>query len=103
MKKSVQVTLNDDTRPIVESIVNQASADFRNGRISVSDVINEMILNSKVDVKALQSKHVNLRKSLRLLAARKDLDPDLVHQFLEELKQRPAKKVKANGPEKETQ
>lgn len=102
MNKALQIVLTDETRAMVESIINQASSDFKNGRIRVSDVINEMILTSRVDVKVLQNKNINLKKSLRLLAARDDLDSEVIEQFLEDLKLRPTKKSKSTHTDKES-
>lgn len=86
MKKRIQVVLSDESWPIVEKITKQANEGFENGNINYSDVINEMVICSNVDIDKLQLKHTNLRKSLRLLASQKDLDVDLVIESLMALK-----------------
>ncbi|MCB0415121.1 MAG: hypothetical protein KDD50_12355 [Bdellovibrionales bacterium] len=99
MKKRIQVLLNDDSWPIVEEITKSANQGFENGNINYSDVINEMVLSSNVDIDKLQLKHTNLRKSLRLLASKKDLDVDLAIESLLALK----KGVKAKSKKTKTQ
>ncbi|MEQ1664453.1 MAG: hypothetical protein ABL927_03665 [Bdellovibrionales bacterium] len=48
---------------------------FESGHITYSDAINEMISTSKVDIKTLQDKHTDVRRSLKSFA--KQDDPDL--------------------------
>ncbi len=86
MKKKLQVGLTDEARAIVEAVAKEANEDFKNGSISLSDVVNEMILTAKVEIRALQAKHTNVRKSLRSLAAEEHIDIDLAIKALTELK-----------------
>ncbi len=86
MKKRLQVVLNNDSWAEVERVTKLANDGFENGNISFSDVLNEMALSSNVDVEKLQTKHTNIRKSLRLLASQKDLDIDAAIKSLQALK-----------------
>ena len=95
MKKRLQVVLNNEAWVAVEALSNEANSDFDGGHINYSDLINEMILCSKVDIKTLQLKHTDLRKSLRALANKGDLDIDSVLKTLTELKSTVKKKNKA--------
>ena len=94
MKKRLQIILNDAAWAAVESLSNEANSDFDGGHINYSALINEMILSSKVDIKTLQLKHTDLRKSLRALASKGDIDLDTVLKTLSELKSTTKKKVK---------
>ncbi len=86
MKRKLQVVLLDDAWKIIESVTTEANQDFKNGSINYSDVVNEMILTAKVDAKTLQAKHTNIRKSLRSLAAQKEIDFDAAIKALQEMK-----------------
>lgn len=93
MKRKLQVLLSEENWAIVENTVKEANADFANGSINYSDVINEMVPNAKVDIKILQAKHTNIRKSLRTLASQKELDLDLAIKTLMELKAKGSKRL----------
>ena len=86
MKKKLQVVLDEESWAEVERIATLANNGFENGHISYSDVLNEMALCSSVDLEKLQTKHTNVRKSLRLLAAQKDLDIEAAIKSLQALK-----------------
>lgn len=94
MSKRLQVVLDDDAWKVVESICTEANANFELGSINYSDTINELILCSKPDVKALQVKHMNLRKSLKLMASQESIDLDGAIKFLTELRSKSAKRQK---------
>ena len=96
-KKRLQVILSDEAWNAVEAVCNQASENFETGTINYSDVINEMILCSKVDIKALQQKHTNIRRSLKVLASKSDIDLDSAIKTLMELKARQNGKRKNNA------
>ena len=85
-KKRLQVILNDEAWAVVETITNEANNNFETGTINYSDVINEMILSSKVDLKALQLKHTDLRRSLRVMASKDEIDLDSIIKALTELR-----------------
>jgi hypothetical protein len=98
VKKIVQVSLCDEAMHIVEQSVEQANADFETGFVSSSHFINEAILTSSVDIKLLQAKHTNVRKSLRLLALDKEIDIETAIKKLQALKNKGVKKIgKAGG------
>lgn len=86
MSKRLQIVLSDDAWPIVESLCSEANNGFEAGHITYSDSINELILCSKPDVKQLQLKHTNIRRSLQLLSGQKDIDLDTAIKSLMELK-----------------
>lgn len=67
-------------------VATQASKDFDAGSISYSDVVNELVLNARVDIKILQAKHTDLRRSLKSFASKKDIDIDQIIKTLTELK-----------------
>ncbi len=95
MKRKLQVILTDDSWTTLDGIVKEANLDFQSGSINMSDVVNEILLTAKIDIRALQIKHTNVRRSLRNLASKKDIDIDLAIKSLMELKaasqKRPAK------------
>jgi hypothetical protein len=100
MNKRLQVILSDDAWNAVDTLTKEANTNFENGYVNFSDTISEMILCSKVDVRNLQMKHVNLRKSLRALASKSDLDIESALKALMEIKSKTGKKVgKAQPPE----
>ena len=88
--KRLQIILTPEAWSAVEALTNQASENFDVGSINYSDAINEMILSSKVDIKTLQLKHTDLRRSLKLLASKNDLDLESAIKTLLELKARTA-------------
>lgn len=86
MSKRLQISLNEDSWSLVEQITKDACENFESGSINYSDVINEMILNSKVDIKLLQLKHTDVRRSLRVMAGKDDIDIDTIIKNLMDLK-----------------
>lgn len=92
MKRKLQVLLSEESWTIVENTIKEANTDFANGTINYSDVLNELIPNAKVDVKTLQAKHTNIRKSLRTLATQKEIDLDSAIKTLMELKAKGSKR-----------
>src|SRR5438874_2559790 len=96
MKKRLQVVLTDEAWNAVEALTQEANQNFEVGNINYSDAINEMILVSRVDIKTLQMKHTDLRRSLRMLASKEDLDIESALKSLMELKVKSGKK-KTNG------
>ncbi len=99
MKKRIQVLLSDDAWGIVESITNQANENFDVGSIGYSDVVNEMILVSKIDVKALQLKHTDLKRFVKSLVSKDDIDIDQVLKSLSDLKVRTGKRLAKSSEE----
>ena len=100
MSKRLQINLTDEAWNAVEAVLKTANQNFKNGRIHFSDAINEMIVCSKVDIKNLQAKHLNLRKSLRNMALQKDPDIDSLIKSLTELKQKTTKSTNKPGIQK---
>jgi hypothetical protein len=90
--KRIQVVFTDEAWTIIETVSKQASTDFDAGSISWSDVVNELVLTARVDIKTLQMKHIDLRRSLKSFASKKDIDIDLIIKTLTELKGKPAKR-----------
>jgi hypothetical protein len=104
MRKKLQVVLTDEAATHLEKVLAEASDGFINGSINCSDLVNEMILSAKVDIKALQAKHTNLRKSLRVLAAQKDIDLESAIKALTEMKSRTAKRgTRSTSPPEEVE
>jgi hypothetical protein len=93
MTKRLQIILNEDAWNAVDALMKEVNEDFNVGNVTYSDVINEMVINSKVDVKALQIKHTDLRRSLRVMASKEELDLDGVIKSLMELKARGGRRV----------
>ncbi len=96
MSKRLQVVLTEEAWKQIESITSEANHNFEMGSINCSDVINEMVLNSRVDIKTLQMKHADIRRSLLVLAAKDDIDLDTVIKTLSELKAKGGKKKQFN-------
>jgi septation ring formation regulator EzrA len=86
MKKRLQIALSDEALATVELLIKQANKDFETGHITYSDAINEMIMTSKVDIKTLQDKHTDVRRSLKSFAKQDDPDLDSLIKTLTELK-----------------
>jgi hypothetical protein len=92
MKKKLQVILSDESWAAMEALTNEANNGFVNGSITYSDIVNEILLTAKLDIRLLQAKHTNIRKSLRLMAAQKEIDIDSAIRALMDLKSKGAKK-----------
>lgn len=101
MVKRLQIALTDDAWSAVELLTTSANSNFKNGRVTFSDAINEMILCAKVDIPTFQSKHLNIRKSLRVMAAQEEIDVDALIKTLSEYKAKSAKKTKPPAPKSE--
>jgi hypothetical protein len=96
MKRKIQINLSEEAWELVEGISNEASQNFELGSIGYSDVINEMILTSKVDIKTLQLKNTDLRRTLRVMATKDSVDLDGIIKSLTELKAKGLKKKFGN-------
>lgn len=92
MSKRLQVVIIDEAWLQVEALSTEANKGFELGHITYSDVINEMILCSKPDVKQLQSKHTSVRKSLLLLASQKGIDAETAIKALTELRMKTSRR-----------
>ncbi len=96
MKRKLQVILNDESWAALEGFTKEANEGFINGTITYSDIVNEIILTAKLDTRALQAKHTNIRKSLRLMAAQKEIDIDSAIRALMDLKTKGGKRATKN-------
>ena len=99
--KRLQVVFNDEAWAEVEKITLNANESFEMGSVGYSDVINEMVLASKVDIKKLQAKNINIKRSLRVLAGKEEIDIDYALKMLAEIKAKMSKKkvVQLNAEE----
>lgn len=95
--KRLQVILSDDAWAEIERVYIEATTDFKTGSINYSDVINEMILNSKVDLRELRLKHTDIRKSLLNLAKSENIDVESALKALNEIRSRGIKKSKTTS------
>lgn len=93
LKRKIQVVLTDETWSILETTTRESNSGFKNGSITYSDVVNEYLLSGKIDLRLIQAKHTNIRKSLRLMASQKEIDIDSAIKSLMELKSRGAKRL----------
>jgi len=100
-KKRMQVILTDEAWAMVEAVTKEANDGFDLGTINSSDAINEMILTSRVDIKTLQSKHTNIRRTLRLMAVKENMDIEEALKILTDLKTRNGKKPRVQSREAE--
>jgi hypothetical protein len=90
--KKLQILFTDEAWSVVESSHRKAVDGFESGTISYSDVINELILNATIDIKVLQSKRVDLRRFLRNMAAKEDLNVDEAMKVLAQFSGRSVRK-----------
>ncbi len=93
MKKKIQIVLSDESWSALESLTIEANEAFVNGTINYSDVVNELIATGKIDIRSLQAKHTNIRKSLRLMASQKEIDIESAIKALMDLKSKGVKKT----------
>jgi hypothetical protein len=100
MKRRLQIILSDEAQSALDTLMKEANEGFQAGNISFSDAVNEMMISSKVDVRALQLKHTDLRRSLRSMASKPDVDIDGVIKNLMELK---SKSPKRSGKNQQTE
>ncbi len=92
MNKRLQVQVSDEAWQAIEVLCTEANQNFEGGNITISDAVNEMILFAKVDVRALQVKHTDIRKVLASMAKKEDLDLESVMRSLAEMKGKVGKK-----------
>jgi hypothetical protein len=98
MIKRIQIALTEENWATVEATLNEANQNNKLGNISISDAINEMILTSKVDIRSLQYKHADLRKTLRSIAEEDDLDLKSIIKSLSELQSKIGKSQTKHAP-----
>ena len=86
MKKRLQIILTQEAWDKIEKNTEKVNAGFSSGSISYSDVICELVMNGALDIKAVQLKHADWRRSLRAVASNKEMDIDAAIKSLMELK-----------------
>ncbi len=86
MSKRLQVILSDSAFEQVEKTYKASVDGHPTVKLNYSDVIEMMILNSKVHVADIRLKHTDLRKTLMDLAKRKDLSVEEIISSMAELK-----------------
>lgn len=92
MNKKIQVNLSNEAWNHLEGLLKQLKDEHKSISINCSELVSEIILSSKIDLKSLQVKYTNLRKSLRELSNMKDIDLDVMIKSLVELKNKTGKK-----------
>jgi hypothetical protein len=92
MNKRVQIILDEEAWKIVEDVCSEANENFSLGSVTYSDTINDLILRSKPDVRQLQQKHTDIRRSLKHLAKQKDIDVESAIKALSEMVSKSAKR-----------
>ncbi len=92
MAKRIQIYLTDEAQTLVDKSLVEANENFETGTITISDLISEMVVTSKVDIKSLQLKRTNLRRSLQLLSKTRGIDLDSAIKTLIELRNKTNKK-----------
>lgn len=102
MNKRIQVILSEQALVKLEKTHEEAKKGFQTGTISLADVLNEMILESNLDLKELRTKHTNLKKSLLKLAKEKDLDVETALKVIQDLKSKLTKKNLKSVQKQET-
>ncbi|USN47070.1 MAG: hypothetical protein H6626_12890 [Pseudobdellovibrionaceae bacterium] len=92
MKLRKQVVLTNEAWSVVEGLTKNANSDFKLGHITYSDTINAMIMNSKVSVEGLRSRHTDVRRTLKTWASKKEVDIDSLIKDLNEIKSKATKR-----------
>lgn len=96
-EKRMQVVLSDEAWKVLESTASECSAGFTAGSISYSDIMNEMVLTSRVDIKALQLKHTDYRRIIKN-AMKEKMEFDTMFEMLQELRAQTGGKKIAKKP-----
>ncbi len=86
MNKKLQVNLSDKAFQSLQDIVERANDGFEYGKIKYSDVINEIIVNTKVNIEDLRSRNTNIKIALRIMLKQKNMDIKAVSEKIETLK-----------------
>jgi len=91
-KKRLQVQFSDDAWAVIDQVTSDANKDFSVGSITYSDVVNELVMNARIDLKALQAKHTDVKRSLRQIASQDGVDLDAAIKALMDLKSKVSKR-----------
>lgn len=94
MKKKVVISFSTEAWERLESLTQKANENFDTGSVNYSDVINELIPAAQLDIRLLQARHTNVRKSLKHIASKKDIDLDAAIKSLMELQAMNSKQTK---------
>jgi hypothetical protein len=97
--RKLTVFLNEEAWSIFESLMKEANENNDSGTITFSNLINEMIPNAKVDIRSLQLKYADYRKTLKVLSSRKDIDLDQVVKILNEIRNKTPKRKASTSTE----
>jgi len=100
-KKRLQVVFSDEAWATVMALTKEANENFEVGSITYSDVVNELVICGKIDLKTLQLKKTDIKKSLRLMASQDQVDLDSVIKTLSELRAKPSRKTQKPSEPKE--
>ena len=92
MSKRLQIIISDSAFEAVETTYKQVTEGHPTVKLNMSDVIEAMIFNSKINTNDLRMKFTDLRRTLLDLAKRKDLDVEEILKSVVELKGVLAKK-----------
>lgn len=95
MKKVLQVKISEEAWSVLDSTLATANANFKSGKVSISDLVNEMIVNAKVDISSLQTKSISLKKFLKNTANQSEPDLEATIKVLSEIKSRISKRKKS--------
>jgi len=101
MSKRIALQLSEEASDRFDRLLKEANQGFEAGRILAADLINELILTTRIDLRALQLKHSDLRKSLKVMSAKENIDIDSAIRFLTELRGRATYKRRGNSIESE--
>ena len=102
MSKRVGLVLTNEAAASFEKILGDVNYGFKAGKVTPSNLISEIILSTKVDVKALQLKYTDLRRSLRALSQREEIDVETAIEILSEIAGKAQKKRGRGRVEEET-
>lgn len=103
MKRKLQVNLSEEAWNVLAANVKDANDDFVNGHITYSDIICELLLTAKLDLKSLQIKHTSISRTLKTLSQDREIDIDAAIRTLQELKAKSTKRTtRAQVPLTET-
>ena len=87
--KRLQLKLGEEALTKLDALVTQVNEGFTLGSISQSDIVEELIVAARVDAKALQRKHVDIKRYLKQMASDDTLDLDQAIKLLEEYRGQP--------------
>lgn len=87
--KRLQLKIGSEALTKLEALVAQVNEGFTLGSISQSDIVEDLIVSARIDAKALQRKHVDIKRYLKQMASDESLDLDQAIRLLEEFKSQP--------------